>query len=334
MKFFNLTWDFISHSSASRAVTIGMLSCMALLATPVQAQTTLNPGLNALYAKIDGIGSLVDPRNGGSCSSLGNFGCSRDELIMSGDGVNRSAGLFQVLQDSGVCNSIQLTGLPSSGAYILIKGWNERFPTELGQSGSRVYETFGSSGTVPLVTSNFWSTIAVVSKGALPLGQRTTVRATCSSGQGSSAASVVFNTAGGLGAFYLVDLETNYSAWSGNGSLISFSGNTSISDTRSGYGRNIDVVREFGSNTYSAQYFQAHSSGGNCSSVRISSSLPLAALIRGKAWDASVWQNRTGSYVQLPITIPTSSNGVPGYHLISVEPLSSTTRADIQVTCQ
>jgi hypothetical protein len=315
--------------------TTRSLTFAALLACgSAQALTVPVAGLD-VYAKIDGIGSLVDARSGGSCNSIGNFGCTRDELILHGDGFSQSAGLFQALKDPFYCNSVTLTGLPAQGVLLMAKSWNERFPTDRGHQYSRVYETFSGSAVIPLPADTDWSTIAVVSQSPLPNGLQQTVRATCNASIAASAVSVVYNSAGGLGKTYLVDTTSNYSTWTGNGSLISVSSNFATTDSAGGYGRNRDVVGEFGDGRFSAQYFQVYSNGASCNSVRITSNGGTTAYrIRSKAWDAPNWITRVGSVSSLPITMPISTNGFnSGYYLINVEMLDSSSRSQITASC-
>lgn len=314
------------------ATKLLLLSALAICGS-AQAITPSTGGLD-LVAKVDGIGSLVDPRSGGACNSLGNFGCTRDELILVGDGVTRSAGLFQVLKDPLYCNSITLTGLPPQGAVLLAKSWNERFPAERGHQFSRAYETYSSSATIPLPANTDWSTIAVVSQFSLTNGERRTIRATCNAAAYGSAATVIYNTAGGLGAIFLVDLNTDASTWSGNGSLISTSGNYATSDSAGGYGRDKDVVGEFGDGRYSAQYFQVFTNGGSCNNVRLTSNGGTTLYrVKSKSWDAASWTTRVGIR-SLPVTIPVSTVGVvPGYFLLSVEMLDSASRTQITASC-
>lgn len=328
MKLISKVLKFVSPQ-----YVLTVLACLVFGA----AQAISPPPVSGLdlYAKVDGIGSLVDARSGGSCGAIGNFGCTRDEIILFGDGFTRSGGLFQVLKDPFYCNSVTLTGLPVQGAVLLAKSWSERFPTDSAHQFSRAYETYSGTATIPLPTNTDWSTIAVVSQSALPNGSQQTIRATCNPALAASAVSVVYNVAGGLGRVFLVDTVSNYSTWTGNGSLISTSGNYATGDSAAGYGRNRDVVGEFGDGRYSAQYFQVYSNGGSCNSVRISSNGGNPAYrIRSKAWDAPNWITRVSNTTNLPITMTVSTNGFnSGYNLINVEMLDNSSRTQITVTC-
>lgn len=306
----------------------------ALVGLSAHAQTVTPVNGLTYFATVDGVGSLVDPRNGGACTAIGLYGCSRDELILQGNGFSPSAGLFQVLRDTATCNSVTITGVPAQagGSYILVKSWNERFPTDKEHNFSRAYETVSGTVVVPLATATDWSTIAVVSKGSLPAGTRQSVRATCNSGNFNSGISTVRDAAGGLGKIFLNDV-TSFSYWTGNGSLITPSFNTATNDTALGYGRTIDVVQEFGDGNYSTQFFQVYKSGGTCANVIVSSSTPgVAAKIRSKAWDAPNWNERSSGFIQLPLNVSVG-NASSGYYLLSVEPASNATRSSITMQC-
>ena len=146
---------------------------------------------------------------------------------------------------------------------------------------------------------------------------------------------VVFNVAGSLGSIFLVDAVSNNSTWTGNGSLISTSGNSATGDSASGYGRSLDVVGEFGDGRYSAQYFQVYTNGSSCNNVRITSNGGTSAYrVRSKSWDASNWTTRISNTTSLPITLPVSTSGVrSGYFLINVEMLDNSSRTQITVSC-
>jgi hypothetical protein len=307
-------------------VFAGLLACGSAqaLTVPVAGQD--------VYARIDGVGSLVDARSGGSCSSIGNFGCTRDEIVLQGDGTYQSAGLFQVLKDQYYCNSVTLTGLPTQGSLLLVKSWNERFPTDLAHQYSRAYETFSGTAVIPLATNTDWSTIAIVSQSPLPNGTQRSVTATCNSSLAQSGVSLVYNYAGGLGKIVLVD-TLSWSAWTGNGSLISVSGNYATTDSAGGYGRNRDVVNEFGDGLFSVQYFQIYNSN-SCKNIRITSNAGAVAYrVRSKEWSAANWITRVGTSSSLPITMSVSTSGFTGYYLIAVEMLSNSTRNGITASC-
>jgi hypothetical protein len=304
-----------------RAISTAIALCAAVTVPALMAQTTN-------YAKVDGVGSLIDPAAGGGCFGIGGFGCYRDDAYMHGDSVNRSSVLFQVLRDPANCNSVVLTGLPTTGAAILAKSWNERYPSDRGHVNSRTYTTSSTTATIPVTASTDWTTLAVVSNSPLNNGTRQLVRATCISSNVTSNVSLTNNQA-------LVDIAAEYGTWTGNGSLITASFNNRVSDTQQGYGRYQDLVGLYGDGTYSVQHFQIYNNG-SCNSVRISSSSGAAAyIIRSKEWSSASWTTRVSAgFTPTPLTLSVNPTGsVGGYYLFQVQTLDNSSRGTVSVTC-
>lgn len=289
-------------------------------------------------ANLDGVGSLIDPTNSGQCSSFGGWGCYRDEVRLWGGTGSPSSGVFQVLNTAGMCDYVTITS-PASTNYITVKYWNEAYPGEkYSDSLSTVY--WGSSTTMRVPVPVGWSTINVTTGNALPSGSSSLVM-TC--GYGSSATSAVGVVAPSVSqrranpntvANYLQTFDTSV-RWTGNGSLITFSGNSTNSDSVAGYGRNLDIsVTQSG--YFAGVFFQVYSGSSVCRNVRISGA-SSAAQILYKGWSERNWVPVPNSQsigasltsVTVPYTVSLPANG---YYLIRVEPFV-TTAAQVEARC-
>jgi hypothetical protein len=320
----NLSWSRWVRRAVQAAVGVGS----ACVLTVAMAQTSLIG-----QAVIDGVGSLIDPSNGGQCASNGNFGCSRDVVRLQSWAM-RSAGVFQVYND-GSCGFVRISGLPS--ANIMIKAWDEAYPGQRYRGGGTggIYRANSLPANMPVPGG--WSLVHVSSLS--PLSGAVDVQLQCqsggffqlSTGQISVTASST-SLSDGSGTFLGATYDEYFAAWGGNGSLITFSNNRAAPDVAAGFGRNVDIANTYGLSLFSTVLFQGYSGGSTCRNVRVSSNKSgTIAEIRVKEWSQRNWNYVAGSpapsqygyrTVSLPFVVP-----MPGgeYTLIKVDPFTNGT---------
>lgn len=267
----------------------------------------------------DGSGSLVDPTRLGTCSRIGNFGCSRDVVRLHPHSLP-STGTFQILSQAGVCDYVRVEGLLS--AYISVKRWNETYPGNT-DGLSTIYKAVSLPAHVK-VPSNDWVLLTVTSTAPVPANQYRDVTLTCVQGtfsqlppgnQISNIAPPVATRATDPSSL-LVTLESDFH-WSGSGSLISISGNNSFSATIGGFGRDRDEAIKLNSKK-SLLSFQAYSDGTICRSVRITDAAGSTGAVvetSTKVWTDSLWSQPISGQLPITVTIPGA-----GYWIIKVRP--------------
>ncbi|RKZ35849.1 MAG: hypothetical protein DRQ49_18775 [Gammaproteobacteria bacterium] len=249
----------------------------------------------------DGTGSLVDPQNNNGCD-----GCERDYVKLHSHGVLASAGFFQVFKISGVCESIDLTGLNS--ASIEVRSWS-------GRGTDSEYYSINGSSTIPL--TNTWNLVAFQTNHPIASGSTKTIKATCRSNNSSNVSEV-----SGIPMMF----DGNYH-WGGNGSIINHSNNQSHSDTQAGYGRNRDTAVLLGSKK-TLSVFQVTNTQ-SCSKVKFST--PVSFNLSWKLWNEKNWQGSKTINDKDIFTFPTSDY----WWILKVEaPAINNSDSRIDVVCE
>jgi hypothetical protein len=279
-----------------------------------------NAGSLVPRAFVDGVGSLIDPKNGGTCiASLANYGCSRDEIKLHPHPIP-SAGSFQVYSDTnGGCDYVTLSGLTK--AHIAIRRWNEAYPGPLEYATPPV-STIYTAGQLPvhLKVPYGFSLVYVTTTQPVPAGETRSLTLECKSGALPvtsllvDIAPTVAKRAGSPTAMYTMVSGDKNRYWGGNGSIIPPSGNNYAGE----FGRIKDYAKTQ-SIGYSEVMFQVYTAA-NCRNVRISaSSGTVSADIAMKPWNVSPW-SEIGADLPLPYVIQVQSTG---YQLFRVRPGSS-----------
>lgn len=276
---------------------------------------------------IDGAGSLVDPGNNKDCISNGNFGCSKDTVRLHPHSTSSTA-LFQVLKQYGQCDYVRVSGLKE--AYISVKGWSEQYPGETGLGNSAIYKADALPADIPLTNSD-WSIIAVTTTVPIPANSIRDINLECVGGFGIQSWQLKKLTADISSASNAVarklSTQGGYS-WGGNGSLITFSNNQIINDTRSNYGRYRDVAKTIsGVNAGTVAVFQVYNSPTYaCNKLIINNSLVnSSATISWKSWAKATW---TGVSTKLPYTLLLNGSD---YSIIKIE--GNFNASNLNATC-
>lgn len=255
----------------------------------------------------DGAGSLVDPANGGNCSTIKNHGCSLDFVKLFPHSTP-STGVFQIFSNPQRCNRVRIEGL--SSAYIGVKRWDETYPGNA-DGLSTIYRAKYLPVDVALPTvsnGTVFTLISVTSTAKIPTGSSRYLKVACL----NSAASTI-NAPGQLIDIappiserqaapqnLLIRLAANI-YWSGSGSLIN-----NYSGTPSAVGRTYDEAIKF-SQRKSLLSFQIYSNGVTCKSVRITGSgLNSGTTVEAsiKKWNDATWNAPTISALPLDIALP------------------------------
>ncbi len=274
---------------------------------------------------IDGAGSLVDPGNNNACISNNNYGCSKDTVRLHPHSTSSTA-LFQVLKQYGQCDYVRVSGLKE--AYISVKSWSEQYPGETVLGNSAIYKADALPADIPL-TSNEWSIIAITTTVPIPANSIRDITLECVGGFGIQYWQLKKLTSDMSSATNATErrLSTqNGYSWGGNGSLITFSNNQITTDTRAGYGRNLDVAKTI-SGIGTVAVFQVYNSPTYaCNKVIITNSLiNSSATISWKSWAKATW---TGVSTILPYTV--SLNG-SDYSIIKIE--GNFNASNLNATC-
>lgn len=270
------------------------------------------------YSYFDGSGSLIDPANGGGCSSNKYWGCSRDVVRLHPHSIP-STGVFQIYSQPGRCDYVSVEGLQAS--FIGVKRWNETYPSNA-DGLSTIYKTSGSRVHVR-IPSNQWVLLSVTTTVPIPSGPYRDVIVSCQAGAYVPAfGSTMTDIAPPLGirSLYphplLVKLPADFH-WSGSGSLITRSGNTSSAETAAGYGRTRDEAIKLSSKK-SLLSFQVYSDGSSCQSVRISDASGVTGAeveTSIKGWADPDWSQTTTGPLPRNANLPGS-----GFWVVKVKP--------------
>jgi Peptidase family M23 len=281
-----------------------------------------NPNSYALtlipYSYFDGAGSLIDPARGSGCSLNAHWGCSRDVVRLHAHSVP-STGVFQVYSQPGHCDYVSIEGLQAS--YIGVKRWHETYPS-FSDGLSTIYKASGSRVHVR-IPSNQWVLLSVTTTVPIPAGSYRNVVVSCQAGAYVPASgSTLTDIAPPLGSRslnpypLLVKLPADFH-WSGSGSLITRSGNTSSAETAAGYGRMRDEAIKLSSKK-SLLSFQVYSDGSSCQSVRISDATGVTGAdveTSVKGWADPDWSQTTTGPLPRNVNLPGS-----GFWIVKVKP--------------
>jgi hypothetical protein len=246
------------------------------------------------YSSFDGAGSLIDPRDGGSCSAAGNDGCSHDYVKLQSHLPNDgSAGFYQVLGVPGVCEAVRLEesnpAAAVTGFTIEVRPWSGG-----GGSNSKYYSVSKLPAVIPLVFTDSWNLVGFQTVDPVAVGGRL-VKASCL-------------PVATLGADVMavkgtpIRFSSDY-FWGGSGSLIRHSDNQDHSETRLGYGRDRDVALLLG-NKRSLSTFQVTKT---TTCPKITFSTPISIEISWKSWNAFDWINAGTVTNGQTLSLPTGS---------------------------
>lgn len=270
------------------------------------------------YSYFDGSGSLVDPARGGACTAIGSFGCSRDIVRLHPHAVP-STGIFQVLSQPGYCDYVRVEGLQS--AYIGVKRWNETYPVNT-DGLSTIYRSYGAQVNVRIPTSE-WVQVSVTTTIPIPSGSTRSVSVSCQVGAFYQVAGTqLIDIAPALSDRplnpypMLIRLPADF-FWSGSGSLITRSGNTSTSATASGYGRTRDDAIKLSSKK-SLLSFQVYSDGISCRSVRVMDAAGTTGAVietSVKGWADPDWGQASSGAMPRDVALPGA-----GFWIVKVKP--------------
>lgn len=282
------------------------------------------------YSYFDGAGSLIDAARGGGCSSIANWGCSRDVVRLHPHSIP-STGVFQVYSQAGYCDYISIEGLQA--AYIGIKRWYETYPSNT-DGISTIYRATGSRVHVRIPSSQ-WVLLSVTTTVPIPAGSYRNVVVTCQAGTYAPAfGSTLTDIAPPLSSrslnpsLLLVKLPADFH-WSGSGSLITRSGSTSSPEAVSGYGRTRDEAIKLNSKK-SLLAFQVYSDGYTCQSLRISDANGAAGLVVEtsiKGWADPDWGAASSGSLPRDVALPGA-----GFWILKVKP-ASIGWMKLRVTC-
>lgn len=263
----------------------------------------------------DGTGSLVDPRGTGSgCASQNGNGCSNDLVKLHPHNVPSTA-LFQVVGVSGVCESLELSGL-SGGANVELRSW-------AGYGAESLYYKLDSlPAVIPLKNvgyNNGWNLIALTTTSPVPQGSTKTIQANCVSFsyQDSRVHAVSGVPTQFAGGYY----------WGGNGSLIGHSNSQDTSDSISGYGKFVDVaVLMRDQKTISA--FQVTKS--SCNTLRFKTPVPFT--LSWKVWDSADWLGSQTINNGEALTLPSS---IGNWAVLLIQaPATNANNSRVEATCE
>lgn len=270
------------------------------------------------YSYFDGAGSLIDPARGSGCSINAHWGCSRDVVRLHPHPVP-STGVFQIYSQPDHCDYVSIEGLQAS--YIGVKRWHETYPSH-SDGLSTIYKSSGSRVHVR-IPSNQWVLLSVTTTVPIPAGSYRNVVVSCHAGAYVPASgSTLTDIAPPFGSRslnpypLLVKLPADFH-WSGSGSLITRSGNTSSAESAAGYGRTRDEAIKLSSKK-SLLSFQVYSDGSSCQSVRISDASGIAGSeveTSVKGWADPDWSRGTTA----PLPRDVSLSGA-GFWIVKIKP--------------
>lgn len=287
-------------------------------------------------SNFDGVGSLVDPANGGTCNSRQNFGCSAD-LVRLHAHENPSTGVFQVVSQKDRCEYVRLEGL--SSAIIGVKRWDETYPRNP-DGLSTVYR----ANTLPVsfrLPVDKWMLVSVTTTQAIPSGEIRDVKLRCltypeylaqpTNPGGLSDIAPPLSDRPLYPDLMLVKFGADFH-WSGSGSLITFSGSQlQIPNTYEGFGRNKDMAIKFSARK-SLLAFQIFSDGTNCRIVRVSSASGSSngTLVEAsvKQWASKYWGAATTATLPFNFSLPAGSD----YWILKLKPATVGTD-NLRVDC-
>lgn len=284
---------------------------------------------------VDGVGSLVDPRNGNQCATaLGSFGCSKDIVRLHAHPNIASTAVFQTFTDANAgCDYLSISGLTKG--FISVRKWNDTYPG----SRNRVENNAWNPNHSVFYTSSFpvhvkvpagFNLVSVTSTQPIPSGETRTITAECRStgyvinpltwtdiAPDVTVRSLYPDTM----ALHLRDGTFN-GFYGGNGSLIEPSGNTT------GFGRTVDYAKT----RYpmaSEMQFQVFATS-KCTRVTFSSATAgEMTTVAFKYWDAAAWTNL--GIMQLPLTLNMPANA---YFLVRFRPSFLAMRDSVVARCQ
>jgi hypothetical protein len=276
---------------------------------------------------LDGAGSLVDPNNNGLCSINGNYGCSKDTVRLHPH-ILPSSGVFQIFNNGGSCDYVQMSGETLPSMYISVKSWNQHYPGEnqnyiyLGKEYSTTYKNDNSVNMFTNGISNIpippgWVLINFTSQKPLNTSTYNDITLTCARGsyfqfwpgnQLQEVAPSIDERKKDPGT--VLNSFDNENYWSGNGSLISFSGNSITNNI----GKTTDYAITLSSKK-STVIFQIFRKSTICSNIKLQSSVATDAEISYKPWYVKDWNNI--GMVKLPYTLPLT---IDGYFIVKVTP--------------